>query len=255
MRLVWCIACVSLMFPLHIVTINYQRDANVCVNIIKIQRLKIHTYIFERIMYWHSKHKPDFSHSDICDNSYFSEIRHKVAEQFAYHTATNINANLCRNSGVMMGFSWCRGFMQCKSLKAEETEAQMKCMRAEYSLIWATGSVPDVLALLPCEQEPSGEDDGYSSTRTQQYTMILDMFPHECYCIRLRRAWQGFFLSFCFITKPTQHFLCNACATSSDDTADKSKWEMWIIPSNCSSTRTHAKTVWFSLRSGGNSLA
>lgn len=144
--------------------------------------------------------------------------------------------------------------MQHESLKAEETEAQMKLhagwIQPSYSLARATGSVPDVPALLPCEQEPSGEDDGYSSTRTRRYTAMLDVFPHQWHRIRLSGD-RSFSLPFGSVTKNQRHllFVCDICHQFR---SDKLKWEGWIIHSNCTSEITE---IWLSLRSGEKTLS
>lgn len=126
-------------------------------------------------------------------------------------------------------------------------------MQPSYSLIWATGSVPDAPALLPCEQEPSGEDDGYSSMRTQRHTTILDMFPHECLRVSLRRKGRSFSLPFAPSQTLTPHIYAHH-VSASHATSDKIKRREGSNLGCFTSARSCAMTVLFSLKSGANAL-
>lgn len=96
----------------------------------------------------------------------------------------------------------------------------------------------------------SGEDDGYSSTRTKRYqTTTLDMFP-QVPLHQVQTAWQVF--SFASCSAATLTLCMQPVPRGSDATRDKLKRENWIILSNCTSVGARARAVWFSLGPGEN---
>lgn len=60
--------------------------------------------------------------------------------------------------------------------------------------------------------------------RTQRHTTILDMFPHECLCVRLRRKGRSFSLPFAPSHTLTPHIYTHH-VSASDATSDESKRE------------------------------
>lgn len=81
-----------------------------------------------------------------------------------------------------------------------------------------------------------------------------DTWHVSTWVLLLQVGTTGLFL-YLFALSVNWHDISYAtCATSSDATSDKWKWENWIIHSNYTAARTHARPVWFSLRSGGNKL-
>lgn len=131
-------------------------------------------------------------------------------------------------------------------------------MTWSYSLIWATGSVPDVPALLPYEQEPSGENDGYM--RTQCHAVILPMFLHEDQHVHMKNAWGLFYFSSFLPVSLNSHNIQHVLVL----TSDQFKWKRArIICSDSESSfcnclvfirtrlirsgRTMSHTLWLSL--------
>lgn len=125
-------------------------------------------------------------------------------------------------------------------------------MQPSYSLIWATGSVPDVLVLLPCEQEPREGDDGYSSMRTHTRHVSTWEPPRQ---VENKRAWHVFFFTFSPVTSLVPHLFYAARVTSSDGTPDNLKWQEGIFHSNFTSLMSNAVAVLFSLKSGAKTFS
>lgn len=126
-------------------------------------------------------------------------------------------------------------------------------MQPSYSLIWATGSVPDAPALLPMWAGAKWRGwwiQLHDDAMIRNHIWHVSTWEPPCQG-GWGRAWQVFFFTF----SPAATYFYAAHHSATDLTLDKWRWQERIICSNITSASLASTTALLSLKSGANTLS